>query len=247
MKILMCVLALGLGFFTARALDAYTVPQLAGERVELPDDGDKWDLIVFTSDAWQQDARESAFVKGFDTDPGLKKIKSRTRYHHYTTSHPIYQSQFRSVVKDSYPCCILQRPNGYKVYKASANNVPRSPDALCSAMKTKVREHQRTVRGVRHTTKVTTQRSTTPCKVDGTCKEDAAGKGILRRILHHPKPDDKPVDVPKVDTPPVDNTPVDDTPDTEETAGVHWGPLVLFGLLGVAGACVVMFTKAVHG
>lgn len=85
-------------------------------------------LVVFTSDAWQSNPRESALVSMVTSPPQGSPLESWVQgatVKHYTPADPTYRERFGTLAPpDKLPAVIVQRGDGGYVYKATADNVP---------------------------------------------------------------------------------------------------------------------------
>lgn len=97
--------------------------------VKLPEDAGNWHVSVFGS---PNDAKFQEIQAWFDTDPALRKLRSRTHYHPIATNDPMF-SRYAAVTPRT-PCIRLQSSDGTRVYEVSGPNVPMTPHALTSAM-----------------------------------------------------------------------------------------------------------------
>lgn len=93
----------------------------AGQRVEIPNDGDAYAATLVVSPNWQSKPADNRLVLTFQTDERLRSVTSRINV--YTTDDPIFKS-FRADVGDQTPAVLLQRPgapygDGAIVYRAN--------------------------------------------------------------------------------------------------------------------------------
>jgi hypothetical protein len=198
--------------------------QAVQSEVTLPEDGATWHTVLFTSHDWRKNPKEREFVSWFETNPQLKKLTSQTKTHHLTPARLIYHWKWDRVVHNEFPCVIVEKCNGQKVYKISGKNVPNSADELAAAISNKLKN----------------------CP-DGDC---GAGR-IFDRIRPRPNPGPCPAvsavtaPIPIPSAPPVMDDVPDDAEETSEPA-VHWGLVVALGLVGGVAAAFIMFKNAVN-
>jgi hypothetical protein len=100
-----------------------------------PADGDKYFLSVWTSPNWKENSSEATLVKWFDADARLRDLKRKTHWHHYPADALMIQRYSAFISAADLPCVTLQRADGGVVYKASRENIPKTAEALCEAMK----------------------------------------------------------------------------------------------------------------
>jgi hypothetical protein len=231
----------------AASQTAITAPPLAQERVEArPEDGQKWDTIIFTTDNWQNNPAEVRLVSWFQSNDRLKAFASQTRVHYYTPSRWEYGT-FRHAVGDQFPCCIVQQPDGKRAFKASGDNIPKTADALASAISKDVANSVRTVPRVAH------------AQVDDTPTANRLPHPFRPRPNPNPNPPcvgpncpvnpapGVPPAVAPAGPPVVPDTvnvhPVDDGGGNEPESQ-SWGPLALFMAMGGVCALVYLFKRA---
>lgn len=125
------------------------VEPIVGERVPLPEDGQKWQLTVITQDGYAANSREAKIVAAFDTDPWLRDLKSKSHFHHITPSKS-GQAIFDSwAATTALPAVILQEPGDVQadgtriwtvVYRAQAGRVPDDSRLLRDDIKEMLKE-----------------------------------------------------------------------------------------------------------
>lgn len=92
-----------------------------GQVVELPQDQGKYYLSVIGSDTVSQ---------WFNEHPQLRQLRDQTHYHSVAVSSRAFEHYrpYTPVV----PCVRLQTPEGYRVYEATRNEIPRTAEGLLS-------------------------------------------------------------------------------------------------------------------
>jgi hypothetical protein len=236
-RLLSIVLALLLGLMCATSFAKPAAMHDLGDVVlELPEDGQLYHTLLFTSEHWQQNPKERDFIAWFDTNPQLKKLCAQTHVHHYEANQLRYRYRFDDIVKDDFPCIIVQRCDGCAVFKMSGSNMPRNSAVLAG--------------------KLSSVLDRLPDQEPALCvtRSNYRHDGLCGRIFDRPKPrpDDKPCPGPNCPTPtpvapttPTTNVVPDITGDEEEfvddPADTSIGVvLALIGLGAVVGT-IVMF------
>jgi hypothetical protein len=107
-----------------------TVEQLI---IDLPEDGGKSYITVFTTPNWKTNSIEYWSVNWFYTNKKLSEIRGRAHFNHYTTDSAIYKQRFSGSIT-AFPCILIQDPSGRKIYKKSGENIPKTSDGLLSDM-----------------------------------------------------------------------------------------------------------------
>jgi hypothetical protein len=104
---------------------------LAEERVvNLPQDAGRWYVSVVGSPTG---ANYKQVLGWFNTDPGLKKLKSQVHFLPVTSDTVIYRERYQSNVK-GLPTVRMQKADGTVIYEAAGNNIPMTAAGLYSAM-----------------------------------------------------------------------------------------------------------------
>lgn len=209
--------------------------------MSLPEDGNVWATLVFTTDAWQTNPTERKVVAWFSSNNKLASLVAQTKFHHYTASSLIYKHKFASVVQNQFPCIIVQTFDGKKAYKISGANMPSSGEDLAAAIDNKLKT-------IQVVTKASTLVAYREVYNDG-CNQDQKHGRLLRPRPVCPGPD-CPTPAPVVQPAPVavNVAPVlDDKPAPPEHAEEPKLGLVavLFGV-GALAAVGVMLHKAVN-
>ncbi|MGE4136425.1 MAG: hypothetical protein AB7E98_12005 [Pirellulales bacterium] len=147
----LCLVSAG-WFSLAPQAHAFVLANIAQERViQLPEDGQVWATIVFTSDHWQTNPLERQVLAWFDSDPRLASLKAQTKFYHYTASDPAYTHvpinkpghSFAQIVQGQFPCVIVQTFEGTKVFKVSGEHMPRQANALAHGISQALKKAQR--------------------------------------------------------------------------------------------------------
>jgi hypothetical protein len=100
------------------------------QRVDPPQDSQRYYLTVFTSDNWKNNAIESRLMRNLDEEP-LAKLKRNCHFNHYTTSNPVYVAgRFWNIKTSDFPVIVVSKPNGGYFYKASNTNIPSTAQAI---------------------------------------------------------------------------------------------------------------------
>lgn len=239
--------------------EAAVLGDLVAERVvTLPEDGQAWATIVFTSDAWQTVHNERTLLAWFETNPRLAALKATTKFTHITAGDPVYSHvpvnktdggsaySFAHIVRDDFPCLIVQTCDGTKVYKIGGSNMPKRSSALADAVAAAVR-HSKREYGLALSTSTdrTDRRDASEWKVNG--------KFFPLRPRPQPKPDvcpATPAVAPAATTAVTVGPPmIPDDADKEEEAEpehVPWGLVALLGVAGFLATVGIMFSKAVN-
>lgn len=214
-----------------------------GERVlELPNDGLKWDLLVFTSPDWTAKPAEAAVVQWFATNPRLAGLKKQVRYHHRTTADFSFKHKWVQVVGNDpkqVPCVILQSAAGHKCFKASGDNLPKTADGLADAIagKLSVAYNSGELHGMAG-----------GVYAGESCGASAVERAGAGRLRPRPCPGPGPCPNPKVEplVPPVTTvttTVVPSVPDDVEDHGSQGFPVGLVLLAGAAAFAVAFIVQ----
>lgn len=207
--------------------------QYAERVLELPNDGQKWDLIIFTSAAWETNRVEREFVSWFTTNARLAAFRKQVRFHHRTTGDFAFKHKWAKVYGTDpklFPGLILQSAAGHKVYKASGENLPKTSAALANAI----------------SARLSTAYAAGELVGDAQELYGARLEGRrLRPLCPQPNPNTEPL-VPQVPTTVVTNV-VPTIPDDVEEKDEHGSPvglIVAVGLVTLAVAFVVQIKNA---
>lgn len=95
--------------------------------IDLPEDGGRYHLSLFLADDWE--SRPLRRVHDwFGSDARLAALRAQCHFHVYTpTTHPWRSGSY---LANETPAVILQRRDGYVVFKVSGHNVPESASQL---------------------------------------------------------------------------------------------------------------------
>lgn len=207
---------------------------VAGERVlELPNDGQTWDLIIFTSPTYNAVPLERQLLSWFTTNARLAALKSQVRFHHRTTADFSFHHKWVKVVGSdpkNLPTLILQNASGRKCFKVSGSNLPKTSTALADAIAAKL------------STAYSAQELDAGTLYGGPCDN-------RRCRPFHPRPNPVPEPlVPQAPTNVVTTVPVipDDVNDKPAASdGPPWGLIALMALIGAGITNVSLFKQSV--
>lgn len=100
--------------------------------IQLPEDGGRYHLSLVLEEGWQALRGRSVTVHSwFDSDPRLAGLKAQCHFHVYTPAHRWFHQNAH--VAERFPAVILQRHDGYVLFKASGQNL-RTASALADAI-----------------------------------------------------------------------------------------------------------------
>lgn len=94
----------------------------------------KYNLIVVDSPTPSPAAVR--LLQWFETDQPLATLRSRTGFHAFTTSNPLYRERYaKSLPPADLPILALAAPDGRVAYKASGANIPATAAELFAEMR----------------------------------------------------------------------------------------------------------------
>lgn len=138
-------------------------PQAAAEPeagIELPDDGKKWVVMVFTHDDWRKRPRERRVVAWFrGGNRRLTQVAVEAEFLHYKESDPMYQSRFRKPYGAKFPIVVVQDYSGGSYVNVDADGMTDDPKGLVHHITVRLNK-LRPVRAIK--------RARQDC-IDGTC------------------------------------------------------------------------------
>lgn len=115
------------------ALAALMAVACASNALALPEDGNRYHLIVITADTPSTHGRQ--LLQVMRHHPEASQISIRCHTHHYRTSDTLYRERYlRSLPPAELPILALANSTGGVVFKASGAAIPRGGDAIRDAL-----------------------------------------------------------------------------------------------------------------
>lgn len=106
---------------------------VATAQQDLPDDRERYNLIIVTAD--QPSDAGQRLLSWLQTDETLDKISRSTVTHRFTVSNQIYRERYAAALPPaSLPIVALTRADGGVIYKASGANLPGTPKELSDSL-----------------------------------------------------------------------------------------------------------------
>lgn len=105
---------------------------------QLPEDGDRYSLVVITSP--QPSAAGARLLESLTTHPQLRDIASRCHVHRFTPTSEIYRQRYANAIHaGALPVIACVRADGGVIYKASGPAVPSDPGEIASELAARAR------------------------------------------------------------------------------------------------------------